>query len=132
MKRYRLAVCKGTDCRRNGSDGVFASARAELAARSLQLRCEVYRGGCYGLCEHGPNVVVREDSGRPRDPFSREDFQLMGTPGEVHYSGMTPEKMARVVEEHVGRGTPVETLRHAAQAPAAAVDRAPAAKDETF
>ena len=125
MKRYRLAVCKGTDCRRNGSDKVFASARAEVAARSLQPRCEVYRGGCYGLCEHGPNVVIREDVGRPRDPFSREDFQLMGWPGEVHYSGMTPETIARVVEEHVGRGAPVEALRHVAPpAPAVAVDRA--------
>jgi (2Fe-2S) ferredoxin len=118
MKRYRLAVCKGTDCRRNGSDRVFASARAELAARCLQPRCEVFRGGCYGMCEHGPNVVVREDTGQPRDPFSREDFQLMGSPGEVHYSGMTPEKMARVMEEHVGCDLPVEALRHDPQPPA--------------
>ena len=124
MKRYRLAVCKGNDCRRNGSDRVYASARDELAARSLQPRCEVFRGGCYGLCEHGPNVVVREDTGRARDPFSREDFQLMGSPGEVHYSGMTPEKMALVMEEHVGRDLPVEALRHAAQSPASNDDTA--------
>jgi (2Fe-2S) ferredoxin len=132
MKRYQLAVCKGTDCRRNGSDRVFASARAELSARGLLPRCELYRGGCYGLCEHGPNVVLREDPGRPRDLFSREDFQLMGWPGEVHYSAMTPEKMARVVEEHVGRGAPVEALRHATEVAVDAVGRAPAANDDTY
>ena len=74
MKRYRLAVCKGPDCTRGGSDAVFAKAR-ELAPSS----CEVYRGGCYGLCHLGPNVVLREDPGGKRDPFSREDFQLLRT-----------------------------------------------------
>lgn len=112
MKKLRLAVCKGTDCRRRGSDRVHLAARAEISARGLHDRCQVYRGGCYGLCEHGPNVVVREDTGRPKDPFSREDFQLMGWPGEVHYSAMTPEKIARVIAEHVERGEPVEELRH--------------------
>ena len=67
-----MAVCKGPDCTRGGSDAVFAKAR-EVAPS----HCEVYRGGCYGLCHLGPNVVLREDTGGKRDPFSREDFQLM-------------------------------------------------------
>lgn len=112
MKRYRLAVCKGPDCRRNGADAVFATARTRVAGTpELAARCEVYRGGCYGFCHLGPNVVVREDVGRKRDPFSREDFQLMGWEGEVYYPGMTPEKMERVVAEHLGQDAPVEALR---------------------
>ena len=94
-----MAVCKGPDCTQGGSDAVFAKARA-VAPSS----CQVYRGGCYGLCHLGPNVVLREDTGAKRDPFSREDFQLMNTPGETYYWQMTPEKVARVIERHVEQG----------------------------
>jgi (2Fe-2S) ferredoxin len=46
-------------------------------------------------------VVIRLDDGRPRDPLSREDFQLMGWDGETHYGNMTPERVPRLVEEHL-------------------------------
>jgi (2Fe-2S) ferredoxin len=56
---------------------------------------------------------VREERDRPRDVFAQEDFQLMGWPDEVHYAEMTAERILRVVEEHIGKDTPVETLRGA-------------------
>lgn len=110
MKRYRMAVCKGPDCRRGGSDAVFQAARAEVQERGLATRCEVYRGGCYGLCDRGPNVVVREDVGRKKDPLSREDYQLMGWDGEAYYGHMSVEKIRRVVAEHVACDAPVPEL----------------------
>ena len=111
MKRYRLSVCKGSSCKAGGSDAVAAAARDELSARKLQVpRCELYRGGCYGFCHMGPNVVIREETGRKRDPLSPEDFQLMGWEGEVYYSHMTPEKMKRVVAEHIAQDKPVVEL----------------------
>lgn len=111
MKKYRLAVCKGTDCRRNGADQVFAAAKTQIAEGALQSRCEVYRGGCYGLCHLGANVVVREDTGKKRDPFSREDFQLMGWDHEVYYGAMSVEKITQVIQHHVKNDAPVEALR---------------------
>lgn len=111
MKKYRVSVCKGPDCRGNGSDQVFATAKAAVAEAGLTARCELYRGGCYGLCHLGPNVVIREETGRKKDPFSREDFQLMGWDDEVYYPGMTSEKMTRVVAEHLGKDEPVELFR---------------------
>jgi (2Fe-2S) ferredoxin len=99
LKRYRLAVCKGPDCRANGSDAVFDKARAVGPSN-----CHIYRGGCYGLCHLGPNVVLREDTGQKPDPFSREDFQLMGTQTETYYWRMTPEKIVTVLERHVAAG----------------------------
>ena len=99
VKRYRMAVCKGPDCTRGGSDAVYAKARDAAPAS-----CEVYRGGCYGLCHLGPNVVLREDRGGKKDPFSREDFQLMRSEGETYYWHMTPERVTRVIERHVGLG----------------------------
>ena len=111
MTKYRIAVCKGPDCRRGGSDRVFQAARAELVRKGLLGQCELYRGGCYGLCHLGPNVVVRVDTGKPRDFLSQEDFQLMGWEGEVHYGAMTPEGAVEVVDSHVGAGRPVDALR---------------------
>ena len=72
-----------------------------MARTGLSVHCELYRGGCYGLCHLGPNVVVRENVGRPRNPLSQEDFQLMGWPEETYYWAMTPEKVSRVVAQHV-------------------------------
>ncbi len=110
MARYRLAVCKGVDCRRMGADQVAAAAREEVQKAGLAQQCEVYRGGCYGLCHLGPNVVVRPDEGKKRDPLSREDFQLMNWPGETYYWAMTPEKIAQVISEHIRDGQAVQAL----------------------
>lgn len=110
MKRYRFAVCKGSDCKKNGADAVLAAARKLVAEHALAGQCEVYRGGCYGLCHLGPNVVVREDTGAKRDPLAREDYQLMGWPHEAYYWAMTPEKVGRILAEHVREGRKVEEL----------------------
>ena len=110
MKRYRVSVCKGMDCKADGANELFAQARDELARRGLTGSCELYRGGCYGLCHMGPNVVVREDTGRKRDPLSREDFQLMGWEGEAYYARMTAEKLQRVIAEHLAEHRPVPEL----------------------
>lgn len=110
MKKYLVSVCKGPDCRRNGSDAVFAEMKSAVQQAGLSSRCEVYRGGCYGLCHLGANVVIREDTGRKKDPLSREDFQLMGWPGETHYGTMTPEKARRVVKEHLAEDREIPEL----------------------
>jgi (2Fe-2S) ferredoxin len=110
MKRYRVSVCKGMDCKADGANELFAQAKDELARRGLTASCELYRGGCYGLCHMGPNVVVREDTGRKRDPLSREDFQLMGWEGEAYYARMTAEKLQRVIAEHLAEHRPVPEL----------------------
>ena len=101
MKRYRVSVCKGPDCRAGGADEVFAALRRAVEGSPAKASCAVKRGGCYGQCHLGPNVIVRLDDGRPRDPFSREDFQLMGWEGETHYGNMTAERVPRLLEEHL-------------------------------
>ncbi len=110
MKKYRLSVCKGADCKDNGSDAVFVEANAAVKAAGLGARCEVYRGGCYGLCHLGPNVVIREATSKPLDPFSSDDFQLTFVPGETYYWKMTSAKMALVIQEHIEGDRPVAAL----------------------
>ncbi len=110
MKKFRVSVCKGPDCKGNGSDAVHAAFKSEIAKQGLAERCQLYRGGCYGLCQLGANVVIREDVGRPRDPLSREDFQLMGWEGETYYPRMDAAKAARVAESHLARAEVVREL----------------------
>ena len=109
MPNYRLSICKGPDCRFNGSDAVMEAAEAALREMGLAGRCKLVRGGCYGLCHLGPNVVLRENP-RPKDPLSREDFQLMGWEGEFYYPAMTVQKITRVVIEHVAQGRVCEEM----------------------
>lgn len=111
MKTYRLAVCKGPNCRQGGADQIFSACRDLISKSGISALCEAYRAGCYGLCHLGPNVVLRENP-RPKDPLSREDFQLMGWKGEFHYPQMNAQKIARVLFEHVRDGqVPEELLR---------------------
>lgn len=102
MARFRLSVCKGSDCRANGSEAVFSAAQKEVARLGLATSCRLDRGGCYGLCHEGPNVVVRPDTGRPPDPFSRDNYQLTGAPGEVHHAEVTPEKVIAIIQRASG------------------------------
>ena len=101
-------MCKGPDCRAGGADEVFSSLRRAVAESPARATCQVNRGGCYGLCHLGPNVVVRLDDGRPRDLLSREDFQLMGWDGETHYGNMTAERVPRLVEQHLQRDQAID------------------------
>jgi (2Fe-2S) ferredoxin len=113
-KIYRLAVCKGPNCTFNGANELFRAAVEAVTNQGLQSRCLVARGGCYGMCAFGPNVIVRvHDPATPPDPLSSSDFMLLGTADELHYSGMTADRAVRLIAEHIGRDTPVTEWLHA-------------------
>jgi (2Fe-2S) ferredoxin len=108
--RYRVSVCRGPDCTANGSNPVYAHAQKVCREEKLDSKCDLRRGGCYGLCHLGPNVVVRQLKSGPVDPFDADDFQLTFEPGEVYYWKMRPEDVERVLKRHVGQGQPVPEL----------------------
>ena len=110
---YRLTVCKGPNCTYNGADSVAEAFREALRRRGLTESCELTRGGCYGLCAFGPNVILRpHDPAAPRDPLDTGDFMLLGSPGEQHYSAMTPDKIDRLVEAEIVHGERVPEWLH--------------------
>jgi (2Fe-2S) ferredoxin len=110
---YRLTVCKGPNCTYNGADSVAEALRNALHRRGLEATCELTRGGCYGLCAFGPNLILRpRDPNEPPDPLDTGDFMLLGSPGEHHYSAMTADKMDRLVEAELVRGERVQEWLH--------------------
>ena len=53
-------VCEGRVCTSNGAAVVAAGLTAALGERGDEAsNARVRRGGCYGLCDLGPNVLVR-------------------------------------------------------------------------
>ena len=88
---FRVSVCKGVDCRSRGSDAVWAVARQAAARLGLPPeRCWLYRGGCYGLCQLGPNVVIRP--ARPEDDTMRQNNRATGF---THVRGERPRLPGR-------------------------------------
>jgi (2Fe-2S) ferredoxin/SAM-dependent methyltransferase len=77
-------------CASRGSLAVIEALRREVAAQGLLDAVQVTPCGSIGLCEHGPNLVVY--------------------PEGTWYSGVTPDDVAEIVREHLGRGRPVARL----------------------
>ena len=110
---FRLTVCKGPNCTYNGADAVASALEEAIARRGLRARCEVTRGGCYGLCAFGPNVILRpHDPAAPRDPLDTGDFMLLGTGGEQHYSAMSADKADELIAAEIERGERVPAWLH--------------------
>jgi (2Fe-2S) ferredoxin len=103
--RFDIWVCQGRMCTANGSDAVAAAARNSASAET----CRVLRGGCYGLCEIGPNVVVRRHPGQLPDPEA-DRLSLTNAANEKVYSGMTPADVELVMHSHVAYDLEVPEL----------------------
>lgn len=109
--KYVVSICQGPDCTGNGSDALVPVAERCLRELGLTGKCRLKRGGCYGLCEQGANVIVRLDTGAAEDPFAADDFELTFAPGETHYCEMDAERLERVLREHIGGDAPVPELQ---------------------
>ena len=71
-------------------------------------------GGCYGLCELGPNVVVRR---RPRGESVKAEFSdrlsLTGGPEETVYCGVRVDDVDGILAAHLEHDAPLTPLTRA-------------------
>lgn len=121
--RVLVSVCKGSECCDRGADRVHDELTKGVAALGLQEAVRVVRGGCWGLCNLGANIVVRHDAAAEAVEKNRfgGDATFAGKVGEYHYGSMTPERAKRVLEEHLRDGRPASDLLTSAEARKTAV-----------
>ncbi|MCC7074096.1 MAG: (2Fe-2S) ferredoxin domain-containing protein [Deltaproteobacteria bacterium] len=111
--RVDVWICQGRMCTANGSDQL--AARARDAAALSAGRCRVLRGGCYGLCELGPNVVVREHEQGELPDENADRLSLTNAPGEAVYCVVAPAQVATLVAAHLDGTGPVQGWTRAAR-----------------
>jgi NADH:ubiquinone oxidoreductase subunit F (NADH-binding)/(2Fe-2S) ferredoxin/NAD-dependent dihydropyrimidine dehydrogenase PreA subunit len=85
-----LMICGGTGCHATGSIAVIEAFRKEISSRGLDDRFKVVETGCNGFCAKGPVMVVQPDG--------------------IFYVQLKAEDAARIIEEHLLNGRPVEKL----------------------
>lgn len=109
-RHFDVWVCHGRLCTANGSDVVAVAAAA--AASSCVT---VLRGGCYGLCDLGPNVVVRRFVDDHRDPaqVAADRLSLTHTANEHVYCGVDAGDVEAIVSSHVVDDAPLVRLTRA-------------------
>lgn len=109
-KRLQILVCDGPSC---GVcyDGDMLAERMQARAQAnpeLSDRVFVTRLTCYGRCDEGPNMMVRElgadEEGEEEPDYSALDGQL------GLYLGVDEALADRIVDEHCVSGTPIAGL----------------------
>ena len=85
-----VLVCKGGDCKKRGAKDVRKALKGGLRSAGMNGDIRVDSVDCFGLCKHGPNVVVY--------------------PSGTWYLGLAEGDVPEVVERHLKDGAPVERL----------------------
>ena len=88
--RWHVVACEGTSCRDRGSRDVVRALRQRIAERGLGEDVRLTTATCLDLCARGPNLVVWPDG--------------------VWYSGLSPARVRRIVDEHLVEGRPPDDL----------------------
>ncbi|NLB81062.1 MAG: NADH-quinone oxidoreductase subunit NuoF, partial [Clostridiaceae bacterium] len=88
IARAHVLVCGGTGCTSSGSETLISEFNIQLEKAGINKEVSVVKTGCFGLCALGPVVIVY--------------------PEGAFYSRVTPEKVERIVQEHLLKGRVVK------------------------
>jgi (2Fe-2S) ferredoxin len=90
--QQRVYVCHGAQCSQRGAGAIWSALNSAVQQHGLLDRCELIVSGCQSRCDDGPNLNVY--------------------PRLTKYSQLTPEKVRRIVVEHLQAGAPVQAYRY--------------------
>jgi (2Fe-2S) ferredoxin len=109
-KKMMVLVCRGTECGgKRDSAAIFRRFEETLRGHpEVNLKWQ----SCFGQCQKGVNVMVREVL--PGEDLFFSSFVPAPGRGAVLYHGVTPPDVDRITVEHVAAGRPVEALRRRA------------------
>jgi (2Fe-2S) ferredoxin len=109
-KKYQILVCKGPECgdKRHSID-IYDSFKAEVPRCPLDgNEAVVEQYSCFGRCQRGPNVLVREV--RPGENSRMLMLMPTASAGATLYFGVRPDEARKILEEHCRRGQPLVEL----------------------
>ena len=107
-RRFQILVCDGPSCGLTyESDCLKRRIEERIAANpDLNGRAAAVDFTCFGRCDEGPNMLVREVP-EGEDVEVEPDFgALDGVRG--FYVGNDEGRVDRLVDEHMGQGKPIE------------------------
>lgn len=107
-RRFQILVCDGPSCGVClGSEALREHIERRIESRDdLRGRVYVISLTCFGRCDDGPNMLVRE-LGEGEDGELEPDIEdIEGVRGL--YLGNDVERADRVLDEHCTTGTPIE------------------------
>jgi len=109
--RYRVIVCRGPECgERRGSAALYAELERQIELNGLAGRVELDWQSCFGRCQSGPNIMVREASEHDAGP-ARFTVLLPTNTGEaVLYNAVRIEELGRILRDHVVGGRPIRAM----------------------
>lgn len=110
MARFLVSICRSSECLARGSPAIESELTALVTESGADAK--IQRGGCWGLCNLGPNIVVREGEAAARvqaDIFAH-DASFQGRVGEYHYGSCTTDSVKRIAQEHLVEGHAVTDL----------------------
>lgn len=107
--RFDVWVCEGRLCRANGADDVTRACAHELDG---QDRARLHRGGCYGLCDLGPNVVIRRRDAGDVD-VDADRLSLTEADNEFVSCGVTPSDVPELLSSFLVDDQPLVRLSRA-------------------
>ena len=111
MTRYRVIVCRGPECGdRRGSAALHAELSRQIEQLGLTSRVELDWQSCFGRCQSGPNIMVREVGANDTNAF-RFTVLLPTNSGEVVlYNAVRIEELGRILRDHVMGGRPIRAM----------------------
>lgn len=117
---FEVWICQGRMCTALGAEALVDAARRFSEREPDAARCRTLRGGCWGLCEIGSNVVVRRFADAQSAPASGAEttadrLTLTGRDNETVYARMGPSDVERVLRSHLEQDRAVDSLTRAAR-----------------
>jgi (2Fe-2S) ferredoxin len=74
-------------------------------------RLRIFRGGCYGLCDLGVNVVVRRWPANKKQADEQDDrLTLTYADNETVYSMVQPDELIQIFKSHLEADKPIPDL----------------------
>jgi (2Fe-2S) ferredoxin len=107
-KRFQMLICDGPSCGVClGSEALREHARARVeASEHLRGRVSVINLTCFGRCDDGPNLLVRE-LGPDEDGEDEPDIEDIDGVRGLYFRN-TVARIDRILDEHCTTGEPLE------------------------